>query len=163
MKTLLLLRHAKSSWSSPDLPDHDRPLNDRGRRDATRIGELLKVEDLVPDLILSSTAKRARKTAKKVAAACGYRGAVQELSELYLAEANAYFTVMQELDENVQRVLIVGHNPGIEHLLSILTRATDSMSTAALAHISITADNWQEVEDGVTAKFENFWRPRELP
>ena len=76
MKTLLLLRHAKSSWSDPTLPDHDRPLNKRGIHDAPRMGKLLRHEHLMPDLILSSTAVRAKKTAELVAKACKYKGEI---------------------------------------------------------------------------------------
>ena len=77
MKLLLILRHAKSSWKDPDLDDHDRPLNKRGRRDAPRMGRLLRKEDLLPDLILSSTAVRARMTAEMVADASRYRGPLE--------------------------------------------------------------------------------------
>ena len=73
MKTLLILRHAKSSWNNLDLPDYDRPLNKRGKRDAPRMGDFLRHQDLVPDLIISSTAKRAKKTAKLFAKAVGYK------------------------------------------------------------------------------------------
>ena len=76
MKTLLILRHAKSSWKEQDLPDHDRPLNKRGKNDAPRMGKLLKDEDLIPDLIMSSTAVRAKKTAELVAKACKYKGKI---------------------------------------------------------------------------------------
>jgi phosphohistidine phosphatase len=76
MKTLLIMRHAKSSWKDPDLPDHDRPLNKRGKHDAPSMGKLLKDEDLIPDLIISSTAARAKKTAELVAKACKYKGEI---------------------------------------------------------------------------------------
>jgi phosphohistidine phosphatase len=78
IKTLLILRHAKSSWKFPDLADHDRPLNKRGKRDAPKIGNLLKEKDLVPDLIISSTAVRAKRTAKMVAKASKYKGNVTQ-------------------------------------------------------------------------------------
>jgi phosphohistidine phosphatase len=74
MKSVLILRHAKSSWKDPDLPDHDRPLNKRGKHDAPLMGRLLKREDLVPDVIISSTAMRARATAEAVAKGSGYKG-----------------------------------------------------------------------------------------
>lgn len=76
IKTLLILRHGKSSWKLPELADHDRPLNKRGKRDAPKIGNLLKEKDLVPDLIISSNAVRAEKTAKIVAKASKYKGKV---------------------------------------------------------------------------------------
>ncbi|MFB3041695.1 MAG: histidine phosphatase family protein, partial [Candidatus Poribacteria bacterium] len=83
MKTLLILRHAKSSWEHPELTDHDRPLNKRGKRDAPRMGKLLRVQGLVPDLIMSSTAKRARSTAKTVARKSGYKEKVELTPAFY--------------------------------------------------------------------------------
>ena len=87
MKTLMLLRHAKSSWSEPDLSDHDRPLIEKGKKAAIRMGGLLVEKGLVPDLILSSTARRARKTAKLAAKAAGFSGEIELLEDLYLAPA----------------------------------------------------------------------------
>ena len=85
MKTLLILRHAKSSWKHEQISDHDRPLNKRGKRDAPRIGRLLRDRNLAPELIISSTAKRARKTAAKAARECCYEGVIELCGELYLA------------------------------------------------------------------------------
>ena len=84
MKTLLLLRHAKSSWKETESSDHDRPLNKRGRRTAPLIGEYLQAEGLLPDLILCSSAVRAHETALLVAEACSYRGEIKQIRELYL-------------------------------------------------------------------------------
>ena len=85
MKTLLILRHAKSSWNNLDLPDYDRPLNKRGKRDAPRMGDFLRHQDLVPDLIISSTAKRAKKTAKLFAKAVGYKEKISLETSFYHA------------------------------------------------------------------------------
>ncbi|MGB7661527.1 MAG: histidine phosphatase family protein [Nitrososphaeraceae archaeon] len=90
MKTLLIMRHAKSSWKEQDLPDYDRPLNKRGKNDAPRMGKLLKDEDLVPDLIMSSTAVRAKKTAELVAKTRKYKGKIVLDRSLYGAEPAAY-------------------------------------------------------------------------
>jgi phosphohistidine phosphatase len=89
IKTLLILRHGKSSWKLPELADHDRPLNKRGKRDAPKIGNLLKEKDLVPELIISSNAVRADKTAKIVAKASKYKGKVTLLDSLYAAGPDA--------------------------------------------------------------------------
>ena len=83
MKTLLIMRHAKSSWKEQDLPDHDRPLNKRGEKDAPRMGKLLKDEDLIPDLIMSSSAVRAKKTAELVVKTCKYKGKIVLNHSLY--------------------------------------------------------------------------------
>ena len=97
MKTLLILRHAKSSWKDASLADHDRPLNKRGKRDAPRMGRLLQEQDLVPDRIISSTAKRARNTAKAVAKACNCKDKVELTSEFYHAGPGAYLAVLQNV------------------------------------------------------------------
>lgn len=162
MKTLLLLRHAKSSWGDPSLADHDRPLNGRGKRDAPRIGELLLDEDLVPDVILSSTAKRAQATARAVAEASLYDGEVQLVPELYRADPEAMIELVQRLPDEVASVMLVGHNPEMEALLETLTDHAEPMSTAALAHIALPIDHWQELGDEVEGTLVHLWRPREL-
>src|SRR5215510_11184128 len=106
MKTLLLLRHAKSSWKYPDLADHDRPLNKRGKLTAPRIGQLLKDENLVPDLILSSTAARAQTTPRKVATASGYAGEIRVTREIYDAGPEAYLALLQTVSDEYMRVLV---------------------------------------------------------
>src|SRR5437870_2049014 len=118
MKSVLVLRHAKSSWKHPELADQDRPLNKRGKRDAPRMGRILKKERLVPDIIISSTAVRARATAEAVAKASGYQRDITFNRSLYAAGPQAYIDALHDLDDNV-RVLIVGHNPGLEELVEM--------------------------------------------
>ena len=108
MKTLLVLRHAKSSWKHSELADHDRPLNERGRRDAPRVGMFVTDAGLVPDLILSSTAKRARSTAEEVAACCAYDSEVVLEPRLYLADPTTIVDIVQGLRECI-RVRQVRH------------------------------------------------------
>ena len=110
MKTLLILRHAKSSWADPGMADHDRPLNARGKRDAPRMGRLIAEQGLHPDIIVSSTAKRARSTAKRVIEAGGLTCPKCLLDELYLAAPETYINTLRQLDDTSQRVLAVGHN-----------------------------------------------------
>ena len=137
MKTVLILRHAKSSWKHPDLDDHDRPLNRRGLRDAPRIGRLIAGADLVPDLIFSSSAVRARTTAEAVAAESGYTGPIEIKRELYLAEPSVYLELLAGLDDRFGRVMVVGHNPGMADLVEELTGTFDAFPTAALAHVRL--------------------------
>jgi phosphohistidine phosphatase SixA len=94
VKSLLILRHAKSSWKHPELNDHDRPLNKRGKNDAPRMGKLLQKEKLIPDVILSSTAIRASATAESVVKACGYKGEVTLNRSLYAAGPEAYLQLL---------------------------------------------------------------------
>src|SRR5919198_2099009 len=119
-KILLILRHAKSSWKEPDLQDHDRPLNKRGKRDAPRIGKLLMELDLVPDLIISSTAKRAKDTAKAVGEASKYNGRIELNPSLYGTDFDSYLRALRLVPDDFNKVLIVGHNPALEELVSLL-------------------------------------------
>src|SRR5512137_1969116 len=114
MKTLLLLRHAKSSWKQPELNDHDRPLNKRGKKEAPKVGKYLKDNDLVPDLVLSSTAKRARDTAEAAAEECGFDKPIEFYQDLYLSEPSCYLDILQRLPDSAGRVLVVGHNPDLD-------------------------------------------------
>jgi phosphohistidine phosphatase len=159
----MLLRHAKSSWEDEALPDHDRPLAKRGKKVAPRMGRLLVDEELVPELIRSSTALRARKTAEAVAKACGYRGEIELADGLYLATAGKILAEAQAgTPDAVGRLLLVGHNPGMEDLVSILAEGKEAFPTAALAVFEIQIDRWAELELGVEAKLAHLWRPKEL-
>jgi phosphohistidine phosphatase len=145
MKTLLILRHAKSSWKFPELTDHDRPLNRRGKRDAPRMGRTLQERELVPDLVISSTATRALDTASAVAKHSGYKGKMLKFQSLYAAEPAAYLAVLREVDDNYQRILIVGHNPGVEELIEMLTGEIHIIPTCTLAQIEFDIEKWSTV------------------
>jgi phosphohistidine phosphatase len=162
MKTLLILRHAKSNWDDPNLPDHDRPLTERGKRDAVRIGLLLLERNLVPDLIISSTAKRARKTATKVAKTCGYAEEVQTTGRLYEAYPSQFIKVLREVDDRCNIVLMVAHNPGLEELVQHLTGQRETMPTAALAEVSLDIDRWQNLAIPPGGRLVQVWRPKQI-
>ncbi len=161
MKTLLVLRHGKSSWANSGLGDHDRPLKDRGRRDATRMGGELKDRDLIPDLILSSTARRARSTAQRAADAAGCSGRIQETRELYLSNVEDQLrTVASRASDDHQRVLIVGHNPTLEDLVEHLTGEDQRMTTGNLACIDLDIDSWRQLA-AARGTLRFLLRPRE--
>jgi len=163
MKTLLLLRHAKSSWKDDSLDDHDRPLNARGKKEAPKIGQLLLAEHLLPDVILSSDAKRCRRTVEKVCESAGYRGETILSSELYLANPATYFRALARLPDEVSRVLVVGHNPGMEELVETLIERYEPMTTAALAHIRLTAlDRWGAIDSTMRGELVKLWQPMEV-
>lgn len=162
MKTLLLLRHAKSDWSHEGQRDHDRSLNARGKRDAPRIGQLLQTEGLIPDQILSSTAKRARKTAQKVVAGGEFTAPIEELQAFYLAPPQAYVQVLQQQDDALECILVVGHNPGIEALSHELTGQPESFPTGTLAHLELDVAHWRDVSLDTAGILRNLWHPREL-
>ena len=161
MKTLLILRHAKSSWDDESLSDHDRPLNKRGRRAAHRIGRLLEEESLWPDLILSSTAERAATTALLVVEAGGFGGDILYLRELYHADPADYLEAVRELGGETECVMVVGHNPGLESLVQAMTGEWQALPTAALARVTIPIDEWTDLEAG-GGELADLWRPKEL-
>ena len=165
MKTLLILRHAKSSWKYLELSDYDRPLNARGKRDAPRMGEHLRQEGLIPDRILTSSAKRARKTANKVAKSCGYTRKVKKLDALYDTVPGVYFEILQVLPDKYQSVMVVGHNPTMEQLVNHLTGEVKRMPTTALAHIELPIQSWETLDFHTIytkGTLVNLWTPKTL-
>ena len=162
MKTLQILRHAKSSWEAPGLTDHDRPLNARGKRDAPRVGQLILDEGLVPDLIVCSTAKRARKTAKEVARSSGYGGTIRKTDILYHGDPQDWILLLRELPDTHQCVMMVGHNPGLEDLLTVLTGQHERLTTANLAVLQLPIDSWENLDPRKQqATIAKLWRPAE--
>jgi phosphohistidine phosphatase len=162
MKTLLLMRHAKSSWKKPDVDDHDRGLNQRGKRDAPRMGELLRDERIMPDYMLVSSARRARKTADHVALASGFRGECRVTGELYLAGPEKILQVLRQTPAAYDRVLLIGHNPGLEEYLERLVGAYTPLTTAAIAHLEIDVPSWEAMAPATSATLVRLWQPREL-
>jgi phosphohistidine phosphatase len=161
MKTLLVLRHGKSSWKYDDLSDHDRPLKKRGKVDAVKMGELIQKKDLLPDLILSSTAARANKTARIVANSCEYDTKILKLHSLYMASPFDILAIIGKVEDNVQNLLIIGHNPGLEDLVTELTETFHAMPTCALAHIELPINAWDDIEDA-SGDLRNLWIPKQL-
>jgi len=162
MKTLLIMRHAKSSWDDPGTRDHDRPLNRRGRKAAPRMGAWLVEQGLAPGRIVSSTARRALETAELVADAVGHEGALEAEAALYEAGAGAIRRVIASTPEPCSRLLVVGHNPGLADLVFELTGAAERFPTAALAQVELPIDAWHEVQ-ACRGRLVGLWRPRELP
>jgi phosphohistidine phosphatase len=163
MKMLMLLRHAKSSWKDSEKADHDRPLNKRGKKTAPQMGNLLSREGLVPDLILCSTAVRARETAEAVAKASAYEGPIELLDSLYLATAGKLLGEAQSrAPDSVERLLLVGHNPGMEDLVEMLSGKRETFPTAALALFEVGIDRWRALELGVETRLLKVYRPKEL-
>jgi phosphohistidine phosphatase len=162
MKTLLILRHAKSSWKYDDLADHDRPLKKRGEQAAALMGELIRKHDLMPQRIISSTARRALNTAELVAEACHYEERIVATRALYGAGPEDFVEVLRTLDDTDERVMIVGHNPDLEMFLESLTGAMESLPTAALAQVMLPIDSWKELEEDTPGKLVHLWAPSTL-
>lgn len=161
MKSILIMRHGKSSWKDSSLPDNKRPLKKRGRKDSARIGELLKKHDLIPDLLLSSPAKRARQTAEVVAEAMEFDGEIEFVDAFYMAEPESFFGILRSLPD-VGRIMIIGHNPGLETLVHLLADEINSMPTAALACIELPIEEWSQLDLDVCGDLKLLWRPRDL-
>lgn len=168
MKTLTLLRHAKSDWSDAVARDFDRPLNERGRRAARTIGAHMASEGLVFDRVLASPALRVKDTLDEVERAYGKPLPREYDERVYLASASTLLDLVRETDEQVERLLLVGHNPGLEDLALELVRETGSpmlqeveikYPTATLAEVAIETDSWSTAAGG---KLLRFVRPRDL-
>ncbi len=162
MQTLLLMRHAKSSWDNPAQDDHDRPLNKRGRRVAPLMGRWLREHSLTPDLIVASSARRAQETAEAVAPECGFTGDIMTAPRLYHAAPDTWHQVIRTLPESAARVLCIGHNPGIEQLLAQLGCAIPTMPTAAVAQINLPISAWSEFDPRGEFEIHGPWRPKEI-
>ncbi|MGI9106447.1 MAG: SixA phosphatase family protein [Pyrinomonadaceae bacterium] len=145
MKTLLLLRHAKSSWKEPDMRDFDRPLNERGRKAAPLIGAYLREQKLTPDLVLSSPAERARQTAALVIESAELNAELRYDERIYEASVEQLLEVVAQTGDGAGTLLLVGHNPGMEELIQRLTGASERMRTATLARIDLDTDAWSKV------------------
>jgi phosphohistidine phosphatase len=157
MKTLLLLRHAKASRDDPELADHDRPLKPRGKEDAKRLGRRLSEAGLVPALIVSSTALRARKTASKVAKQMNYARAIELNSNLYLSSPRDHLEVVRSLPDAEHRVMLVGHNPGLSQFLNELADTEAELATCDLAQIELPFNRWAELEKSACAQLIQVW------
>jgi len=160
MKTILLMRHAKSSWKNQKLPDKDRPLNKRGEKDALKMSELLLEKELYPQVILTSTALRSRLTASAILDQCCQEVTIRALDALYMAEPPAILDVIKTIDAQVDRVMVIGHNPGLESLLQRLTREVESLPTASIAFLEIPVDRWEDVSLDTTVEEWDKWKPK---
>jgi phosphohistidine phosphatase len=163
VKTLLILRHAKSSWDDASLDDHERPLNARGRRDAPIMGALLRDESLLPDVLITSSAVRAQTTAQAVAEAADYTEQIVVDPLLYQASPEDVRAVLKTVpDTNARTVLIVGHNPGLEDLVEQLTGERQDLPTAALVRLALPVDQWNAFDASTRGTLVDIWRPKEL-
>ena len=169
LKTLYLLRHAKSSWDDPLLADHERPLAPRGREAAARIAVALARKRPRPAIVLCSSAVRARQTLAAVAPAAGASADVRTLDTIYGASAGELLELLRQLPDRVAAVLVVGHNPGMQDLAieltgdgdpAVLRRLHEKFPTGALATLA-TDGTWAELAPG-RARLESLIRPRDL-
>ena len=164
MKTIYLVRHAKSDWDDPSIRDFDRPLNKRGKNNAPSMGKLLKQQGIIPELVITSTAMRAKTTAELVTAEIGIKPdkMVYE-KELYLASAQEIFLLIKETPPEYNSVMIVAHNPGITELLNRLTGGNNfvaNIPTCGVAELQFEGE-WNKLASG-KCLLEKFLVPKEV-
>ncbi|WP_164101594.1 SixA phosphatase family protein [Candidatus Laterigemmans baculatus] len=144
MRTLILMRHAKSDWSAPELSDHQRTLNARGRRDAPRMGQWMQQQELIPEVVLASTAVRVRETVAAILEQWSAAPPVHYSNDLYLAPPETILRCVRSDSLGAQRVLVVGHNPGLAALVESLAQSHSyAMATAAVAAFQLPIEDWQ--------------------
>ena len=154
MKSLVLIRHAKSSWGNPEVVDHERPLNDRGLRNAPEMGKRLKKIGVEYDALISSTALRAQQTAEIIANSIGWP--IREISfgsNLYHASATELQNFISHLQDNSSRVVLFGHNPGMTNLVTNLWGLSiDNIPTCGLVRLEFSENSWKEVSSAIPVR-----------
>jgi phosphohistidine phosphatase len=163
MKTLLLMRHGKSSWKHPELADRDRPLAKRGVKASQHMGEFLAHKELAPQHIFASSAVRALETARLIGSECQCGDNITAVDEFYLAEPDIYINYLKTLPDDLERVMVVGHNPGMESLLQILGGEIRTLPTAVIAYLSLPLISWKDLNSETEGQLVEIWRPKEIP
>ena len=161
MKTLFLLRHAKSSWKDETLADFERPLNRRGKRAAETMGDYFRSEGIVPELIVCSPAVRARETLELVSKAAKWSTEVRYDQRIYEASGMRLAEIVSQIDNDRKTAMLVGHNPGMEELLLLLTAESVEIPTGTCAKIAVKAGKWANAVDK-RATLDWLVKPREL-
>ncbi|MGI6367214.1 MAG: SixA phosphatase family protein [Anaerolineae bacterium] len=145
MRTLYVMRHTKSRWDQAQTPDHERKLSPRGKRDARALGRALAEAESAPDLILTSSARRATSTARRVARAWEKAPDLRVESALYGASPTTVVQLLSALEDSVQSVLVVGHNPDLEELVFFLGDRAIAMATGTVVRIDLPVEIWAEL------------------
>jgi phosphohistidine phosphatase len=157
MKSILILRHAKSDWSNPELSDFERPLAKRGLKDAPRMGSVLKNNNCIPDIVLASPARRIKQTVELVTGACGYKTTIHWEESFYGGTHYDLITALKKLPNHFTRPLVVGHNPEVEEtiveLLSLRKVGSDHgftirVPTAGLICLDADIESWSQLKPG---------------
>ena len=168
MKTLYVLRHAKSDWGDESLPDFERPLNHRGQKAARAVGHEMAARGIHPDLVITSPAVRAKQTVERVLHGYGEDLPVTEDRRIYEAATSALIDIVRNAPGDADRLLIVGHNPGFKEIVVALSEpsalreeATQKFPTGALAEIRFSIDRWSDLAPG-TGQLEDLIKPRDL-
>lgn len=159
---LILMRHAKSDWGDPSLSDHQRPLNQRGRRDAPLMADWLATIDMVPDTILSSSAERTRETVALMTPQWSGQPMTSFCEGLYLATPESILSTIRSDAGDAMKLMILAHNPGITALTSGLADDFIEMPTAAIAVFKISTSDWSKLQSSTPIQLTQFMRPKAL-
>ena len=162
MKSLMLMRHAKSSWDDPSQTDHDRPLNPRGRRDAPKIACWISEQSFDPDCILSSSAARALETAELLHDTLKSDFEIQVAPSLYHASPEQILNCVRSLPIESERAILVAHNPGMGELVGMLGGTWGNYPTAAISVFQIEIDDWAELDRSSILKLVSSIVPRAI-
>jgi phosphohistidine phosphatase len=161
MKTLLIMRHANSNWDHPDCSDFERPLNSLGLKVAPFMANLIFENNLQPNLIISSPAKRAKQTAILVKEVAEVKTKINYSEKIYEASPFLLLNLVSGTADTCDSLLLVGHNPGIEGLIYILTGEIQSMSTASIAKLTLNIEKWDEIK-GYCGRLDLVMRPERM-
>ena len=149
MKNIIILRHAKSDWSDSTLDDFDRPLNKRGKKAAPLMGKILALSQVPVNLVLSSPANRAKNTALLALEELDYDVPVKWVEDFYHGDTSSFLDTIKELDDSIETIMVVGHNPGLENLIEDLVSAGSlqiKLPTAGLVFIECSSPTWTMID-----------------
>lgn len=162
MKTLLLMRHGKASWKDAKKDeDKIRPLNKKGEKDSEKMSELLMEKEMFPQVILASTARRTRETALIFMEQCCTELTFIALDSLYMAEPPSIIEALRMVQDSAERIMVIGHNPGLESLLQLLTGEVEGIPTAGVAELELPIDTWADLSLETRTEKWKKWKPKD--
>jgi phosphohistidine phosphatase len=163
MKTLLLMKHAESIRINKQQDDWYRPLSENGIMDAYLMGELLVAENLVPDLILTSSAVRAHQTARIIANVLDHPCDLCRLDNLYMAEMGAYFNEIQRLPDKINHLLVIGHSPSLNRILQVVTEIVAPIPFSSVAYVNVSINAWKDFRYDVQGDLVRMFNVDQIP
>ncbi len=162
MKNLYIIRHAKSSWKDLNLSDFDRPLNKRGKKDAPFMGELLKNKNIIPDIIISSPALRAKKTAQTIASKINFNNSIIYDNNIYEASLITLINILKIINDTIDTIFLFGHNPSLNMLVNdFINDFYENIPTCGIIQIEFNCNSWQNISSD-NAKLINFDYPKKF-
>ena len=159
MKTILFMRHTKSSWKDRHLDDFERPLKKSGKKDAQVMAQILVDKELVPQKLFSSSAKRACQTAEIIKEGTKSNISIEYLDQLYMAEVPVYENLLRDMPDELGRVMIIGHNPVIESIVQVFCNQIESLPAGAIAIVNAPIKSWKELITDTNCNLVDLYKP----